>query len=28
VPHKQAQLYSFDKPKYEAMRKEMVGFDF
>jgi hypothetical protein len=28
VPHKQAQLYSFDKEKYETMRKEMVGFDF
>jgi len=28
VPHKQAQLYSFDSAKYEAMRKEMVGFDF
>jgi len=28
VPHKQAQLYSFDKEKYEEMRTEMVGFDF
>jgi len=28
VPHKQAQLYSFDNNKYELMKKEFIGFDF
>jgi hypothetical protein len=28
VPHKQAQLYSFDGNKYELMKKEFIGFDF
>jgi 8-oxo-dGTP diphosphatase len=28
VPHKQAQLYSFDNNKYELMKKDFIGFDF